>query len=364
MISQNKFTSFPFIFSPNKFIFMKRILTTSFFLALFCSSGFSQENTPWGPFAGASNLTEITYFKIFDGIPQINGTYLAIGDYVAALNENAELAGVLEITELVEDEVPFFNIQIFQDAASTSEREGPTAGENYSLQYYDLSTNTYWKLDDFGPWTHTNQHGDAADGDDPNQFFWNATTQVASPLYVDLLDFTAYEDNGNVQLEWSTVSEKDNDFFTIEKSKDGRSFSAIGTVQSAGDNTKQQDYYFVDHTPFAGINYYRLKNTSFDGKSDYSQTVSVLIEEKVATTISFFPNPVTTHLNVEISSNYSEKVLGLELFDVTGRLALSKTLDIADSFTHRVSVQDLPKGTYFVKVVGQTYTRSQKITVK
>ena len=79
---------------------------------------------------------------------------------------------------------------------------------------------------------------------------------------------------------------------------------------------------------------------------------------------SFYPNPVTTLLNVEVSSNYDEPSLHLQLFDITGRIVLSQQLDMADTFTHSVAVNHLAKGTYVVKIVGQSYVQSQKITVK
>jgi hypothetical protein len=208
------------------------------------------------------------------------------------------------------------------------------------------------------------QDGDAADGDDPNQPVWNATLEVASPLYIDLLYFTGQENSGAVVLEWLTVSEQDNDYFTIEKSKDGRFFSPIGQVKSLGTTTEKQTYNFVDKTPYEGLNYYRLKNTSLSGEVDYSSVINVLFELKTPTTVSFYPNPVTTLLNVEVSSNYDEPSLHLQLFDITGRIVLSQQLDMADTFTHSVAVNHLAKGTYVVKIVGQSYVQSQKITVK
>lgn len=358
---KNKFQR-SIIHLPKTQYFMKTILSISILLFLCWQASFAQRTTPWNTFPDDSDFPEDSFFKIFDGVGRINGEYLEIGDFIGAFNEEGRLAGVTEITELVANEFPIFSLQIFGDAASTNHVEGPAVGENYSIQFYDASNELYYELDHFGPWTSTNQNGDQADGDDQSE--WNAMLLIDGPMKIDLLALTGRRVDDVVVLEWSTISEEGNDFFTIEKSSDSRHFEAIGRVDGAGNSNEKRNYYFIDKQAVNGINYYRLKSTAQDGRVEYSSVVSVLMPQKDPTTISFYPNPVSTHLNVEVSANYDKNNLRLELFDMTGRLALSQTLDMTDSFSHSVSVQDLAKGAYLVKVVGQTYVQTQKITIK
>lgn len=71
-------------------------------------------------------------------------------------------------------------------------------------------------------------------------------------------------DEGNV-LYWNTASEKNSDYFTIEKSLDGKHWEEIGTVKGAGNSEYEITYQYIDFDFRKTINYYRLKQTDFDG---------------------------------------------------------------------------------------------------
>lgn len=78
-------------------------------------------------------------------------------------------------------------------------------------------------------------------------------------------------------LFWKTctASEKNNDFFTLERSKDGTSFEKLKTVSGAGNSDHVLNYSEKDEAPLHGISYYRLKQMDYDGKTSYSRVVTV-----------------------------------------------------------------------------------------
>ncbi|HRG07082.1 MAG TPA: hypothetical protein PLJ08_00780, partial [Cyclobacteriaceae bacterium] len=82
-----------------------------------------------------------------------------------------------------------------------------------------------------------------------------------NPLPVELLSFTATAENEKVNLKWVTASELNNDFFTVQHSTDGVEFTSLGNVNGQGTKQSATTYNFVDDSPMAGINYYRLKQT-------------------------------------------------------------------------------------------------------
>lgn len=338
---------------------MKNILFSHLLLISLLAN--AQQDTPWGYFADPNEMDDYTYYKIFDGIPQINGTNLAIGDMVAALNNEGALAGYFEITELVGGQIPVFTLQIFQDAPSTSVDEGVAGGEMYTIQYYDASTAQYYRLGTFGPWTTASQQAEAADGDDPNQSFWNATFALA----IDLIEFNGVTQDNEVLLKWASLAEKENDFYTIEKSKDGVHFSVLGTVRGAGTTNEKQNYELVDTNPYQGINYYRLSSTDFYGKTAQHSTIALTLEaDEVVTSINLFPNPVSDVLNVEFSSHIADNDVQIQVLDMAGRLLKEEKADLSFSNIYSLSVKELPAGTYMLKVVGKTFVDNQKITVK
>ncbi|MBX2914606.1 MAG: hypothetical protein KF856_04945 [Cyclobacteriaceae bacterium] len=118
-----------------------------------------------------------------------------------------------------------------------------------------------------------------------------------NPLPVELVSFTAVADNGRVNLDWVTASELNNDFFTIQRSADGVEFASLGLVDGQGTKNSTTTYQFVDENPMAGINYYRLKQTDFDGTSAYSNIVAV--NTNLEWTV--YPNPANRQTEVTIT---------------------------------------------------------------
>src|SRR5690606_1733880 len=106
---------------------------------------------------------------------------------------------------------------------------------------------------------------------------------------------------------------KNNDFFTIERSQDGKTFEIIAEMNGAGTSNKLLHYNYFDDTPVSEFNYYKLKQTDYDGKFEYSDIVAVKMEE-TDQEASFritkvFPNPFDTQFNIQIESLTPEKIM-------------------------------------------------------
>ena len=121
------------------------------------------------------------------------------------------------------------------------------------------------------------------------QFF--EKSNVAS-LPIELLSFEAKVKGTQVKLSWSTAWEQSNDYFTLERATDGRTFLDLAEVASQGDSEFVQKYEAYDRYPVIGRNYYRLKQTDIDGTYSYSPLVEVKFEGFNRGEISLYPNPV------------------------------------------------------------------------
>lgn len=97
-----------------------------------------------------------------------------------------------------------------------------------------------------------------------------------TPLPIELVSFTGYNisDNYNL-LEWVTVSELNNDYFTLEKSGDGIYWNVISKIDGSGNSNTPVRYEFKDYEFSNKINYYRLKQTDFNSEYKYYQIVSI-----------------------------------------------------------------------------------------
>lgn len=164
------------------------------------------------------------------------------------------------------------------------------------------------------------------------------TYDAAGALPVDLLAFSAKKQDRDVVLYWATANEENNDYFTIEKSTDGRNFTTIGEVAGAGNSDNVIEYDFMDEKPAIGKNYYRLKQTDFDGAYEYFNIQTV--DFKGAGNVSIYPNPVTDRLTVNTVDTENVTV---QIFNLMGQL-------VQQSNQTSINLADIAKGTYFVKV--------------
>ncbi len=77
---------------------------------------------------------------------------------------------------------------------------------------------------------------------------------------------------------WETASEINNDYFTLERAGEDLNFDEVARQNGTGTTKEPQAYSAIDPYPYAGMSYYRLKQTDFDGTSTYSKTKSMFIE--------------------------------------------------------------------------------------
>lgn len=178
-----------------------------------------------------------------------------------------------------------------------------------------------------------------------------------NPLPIELISFNAKPFDGEVKLSWSTASERNNEFFTLERSKDGMNFEVVGKVDGAGNSNHQLDYEFYDESPLLGVSYYRLKQTDFDGEYSYSDIESVTFEED---TIQVYPNPVVSgsEINFDLTLD-KENPYQIEFLDLNGKIISAEELN---SNTHSI---DLPKGIYLLRIYNKNNIfHTGKIIVK
>jgi len=199
-----------------------------------------------------------------------------------------------------------------------------------------------------------------------------STDKSATPLPIVLIDFTAsLVDNTQVMLEWTTSSEVNNDFFTVERSTNGLTFEAIAEVPGAGTSNRTMDYESYDDAPLDGVSYYRLKQTDFDGKFEYFKIVAVNLErnEDGSCVLKVFPNPCIGQCTVDLSEcKHNENAeIKVEMIDAAGRLVYSNVpyRDFEGSFQFNIDTSNnLKPGVYIVRGTGGSEAYHSKVIVK
>ncbi len=143
-------------------------------------------------------------------------------------------------------------------------------------------------------------------------------------LPVEIINLTAQRVQEQIRIDWSTISETDNKYFTIERSKDAIHFEYAATVNGAGSSNTRIDYSAFDEKPYGGVSYYRLKQTDYDGNEKFSNIVSANYES------SGISNIWVTYLEEEVSFHFdkdSDREITYSVCDVSGKLIASGKKD-------------------------------------
>lgn len=182
-----------------------------------------------------------------------------------------------------------------------------------------------------------------------------------SALPIELTYFQAQNNNNQVDLSWSTATELDNEYFDIERSKDGKSWEVIDQVEGAGTTTEQQNYLAVDRNPLNGTSFYRLKQVDFSGDFEYSDIVSVNRKAQIEGTVNVYPNPAIEWIEVKLSETASFKEIFLT--DATGRVIAQQKVSTTNT-VNRFDLTGLDAGMYFIHANSEESSLTEKVIVK
>jgi hypothetical protein len=172
-----------------------------------------------------------------------------------------------------------------------------------------------------------------------SQDAWNSLSPAGASLPVVLTSFNAAADGLSTRLVWNTEEEENIASYVVEKSTDGRTYTAIGTVKAAN----QKTYSFIDGQPGSDNSYYRLKMVDNDGSFKYSYIVS--IKSKLSVNISLSPNPVKNMLMIQHPKVLSEG--HIQIISANGQLLRDVRL-AANAVLSNIDMSGLTSGLYHV----------------
>ena len=152
----------------------------------------------------------------------------------------------------------------------------------------------------------------------PAGFFrsWTLSSST-SPLPIQLSAFNVTCNNGEADITWTTQTETNNDYFTVERSTDGLNYETVTTVRGAGNSSSPITYSATDAQPLPGTSYYRLSQTDLDGKTAHNNPIAFNGCSLDGTTISAFcwNNTITARINTTDADSYT-----MTLCNTTGQV--------------------------------------------
>lgn len=189
----------------------------------------------------------------------------------------------------------------------------------------------------------------------------NLTISLTRGLPIELLRFNAAVINNFtnqfVELSWSTASEINNDYFTIERSINAKDWETVTKLNGAGNSSAILNYIAYDKKPYSQTTYYRLKQTDYDGQFSYSEIKPVKLTNNSLGQQKIWPNPTKDQITIEGKQLELES---LQVFNSMGQ-NLTNEVNIIEQAEHRsvLTFSSLKSGVYYIKT-GNTFHRVYK----
>jgi len=190
--------------------------------------------------------------------------------------------------------------------------------------------------------------------------FTIGTTNIATtPLPIQLVSFDVALEKTGVISHWETAVEINNDYFTLERSFDGKKFVEALRVDGAGNSQEAHYYEALDNPRAHGTVFYRLKQTDFDGKTAYSEVKKVLLPN-IPFFVNLYPNPAssgefTTELPLETTQ------VTIQVMNSAGQVVFTSR---GNGPVQKWNVGDLPAGIYFVRILSNGGASAHKLVLK
>ena len=185
-------------------------------------------------------------------------------------------------------------------------------------------------------------------------------------LPVELSYFTVQPLDGKADIRWATSSEKNNDYFNVERSQEGTNWEYIYKVKGAGNAVNTNYYRYTDNNPLPGKSYYRLKQTDFNGKSTYSpvrpfnKNISANQNENAITGIR--PNPFKNTFTMQFNME-SEGKAQLIITSARGQTVYKSDIEVVQGINYYdyQAESNLPAGYYTLTLIKGTSQLTRKI---
>lgn len=176
-----------------------------------------------------------------------------------------------------------------------------------------------------------------------------------SPLPIELLDFTPTCKGNDVEINWTTATETNNDYFVIESSDNGTDWKQVCTIDGAGTVNAQRSYSCIDSDPFWGAEYryYRLTQFDFNGEFETFSPKVVSCDGTPIPDVMLYPNPSSGLVNV-LTTYENPTPIKLTVYDGLGRFVSAHTYTASSGIgTYELNLSNLQAGIYMIRIEGK-----------
>jgi hypothetical protein len=189
---------------------------------------------------------------------------------------------------------------------------------------------------------------------------WNSGNSANTQLPITLAEFNAEIITEGVLLEWKTATEKNNDYFVVQRSTDGVTFEDVTRVNGAGTSNVLTEYGFTDVNAPEGVVYYRLMQVDYDGTFAFSPVIYV--DTKNDNGVVNITKIIAKDNSIEVYINKTTDASSvLSLYTLNGKLIQGVVLGQKGGRVLNLDMSNYAHGVYFIKVQTGDKTISKKI---
>lgn len=182
---------------------------------------------------------------------------------------------------------------------------------------------------------------------------WHITDNNSEgTLPIELIEFKATCKNSDIQLNWITASEKNNDYFLIERSNDANYWEIINKISGNGDKSSITKYDYIDKNAFKDqkILYYRLTQVDFDGTKEVFNLIDIECNNSISSSFILYPNPLINEINFLVNNLERSKRGRLFIIDTYGSVVFEKELSLIQGMNEFKFPIDLKNGIYSIQL--------------
>lgn len=182
---------------------------------------------------------------------------------------------------------------------------------------------------------------------------------------VSFVNVKAFQKLNGVQVEFGNATESDVVNYVIERSADGRSFTALNTLQPKLNNGGLSSYTYFDASPVSGNNFYRIRVTERNGSIKFSNTLNINLRSK-GIWVNAYPNPVKNGTVSVQLENFEKSLYTIAVFNQAGQKVYAKSINhLGGTATFTVELPaTLRKGVYSLQVGNAVSNVINKIVVE
>jgi hypothetical protein len=199
-----------------------------------------------------------------------------------------------------------------------------------------------------------------------NIFHIASTNAVATPLPIELAYYRAEVTGDEVVSTWKTLQERNNHFFTVEKTVDFETYFEVGTIDGQGSSLEEHTYSISDDSPLTGRSYYRLKQTDFDGNFSFSDPVMIDFDGVASPVLKAYPNPSNgKQITLEVRGFENIQMVPVNIYNQQGQKVMELNLFQNERGIMKEEIflpANLPQGLYIIKA-GKTLQLTRKVVI-